>query len=125
MTDKFEHIFKMQRLLNKRIGVNTDNMSKEERIKWILNYSRAIIQETAELTDSVPWKWWANYQKFDEENAKVEIIDLLHFLVSLAQVMGLSADDIYNGYVNKNKVNFNRQDSGYKVKDESDNKNIF
>jgi hypothetical protein len=33
-------------------------------------------QEIAELTDSVPWKWWAKYQKFDPQNARVEVVDL-------------------------------------------------
>ena len=55
-------------------------------------------QEIAELIDSVPWKWWAKYQEFDEQNAKVEIIDLFHFLISLAQVMGMTPDDVYNAY---------------------------
>ena len=81
-------------------------------------------QELAELIDSVPWKWWAKYQEFDEQNAKVEIIDLFHFLISLAQVMGMTPDDVYNAYMKKNQVNHNRQESGYKDKDESDSRHI-
>ncbi|MBI3192207.1 MAG: dUTP diphosphatase, partial [Pedosphaera parvula] len=89
-----------------------------------LNYSRAMTQEIAELTDSVPWKWWAKYQKFDQQNARVEVVDLFHFLISLAQVLGMSADDVFNAYCKKNEVNFKRQDSGYSVKDETDSKHI-
>ena len=74
--------------------------------------------------DSVPWKWWAKYQEFDKQNAKVEVVDMFHFLISLAQTLGLTADDVYRAYVKKNKVNFERQDSGYTVKDESDNLSI-
>ena len=81
-------------------------------------------QEIAELTDSVPWKWWAKYQKFDEQNARVEVMDLFHFLISLAQVLGMSVDDVFNAYVKKNEVNFQRQESGYSVKDKSDSKHI-
>ena len=125
MQDKLEHIFELQKSLNQRIGVDTDAMDDDARIKWTLNYCRALSQELAELTDSVPWKWWAKYQKFDKQNAKVEIVDMFHFLVSLAQVMELSPQDIYNGYLAKNKVNFNRQESGYAVKDEGDNAEIF
>lgn len=125
MNDQLKQIFEMQKKLNKRIGVDTDNMDEQERIKWTLNYARALSQEIAELTDSVPWKWWAKYQKFDIDNAKVEVVDMFHFLISLAQVFGLSAEDVYNGYMKKNKVNFERQESGYKKKDESDNKGIF
>ena len=96
----------------------------EEKAKWILNYTRAMQQETAELIDSVPWKWWAKYQKFDEQNAKVEVVDLFHFLVSLAQTLGMTADDVYQAYLKKNQVNHQRQDSGYAKKDEADSKHI-
>ena len=122
--DKFEELFHMQQSLNERIGVRTRGMSEEEQVRWILNYTRAMTQEIAELTDSVPWKWWAKYQKFDAQNAKVEVVDLFHFLISLAQVLGMSADDVFNAYVKKNEVNFKRQDSGYVTKDEADSRHI-
>ena len=122
--DKLDTIFEMQDTLNQRIGVVTENLSDEEKTKWVLNYTRAMQQEIAELIDSVPWKWWAKYQKFDEQNAKVEIVDLFHFLISLAQVMGMTPDDVYNAYVKKNQVNHNRQESGYKDKDEFDSRHI-
>ena len=122
--DKLKEIFAMQDALNKRIGVNTDDLSDEEKVTWILNYSRAMQQEMAELIDSVPWKWWAKYQEFDEQNARVEVVDLFHFLISMAQVLGMSADDIYAAYAKKNKVNHARQDSGYVEKDHKDSKHI-
>ena len=77
-----------------------------------------------ELIDSVPWKWWAKYQKFDEQNAKVEVVDLFHFLVSLAQTLGMTPDDVYQAYLKKNAVNHLRQESGYAKKDEADSKHI-
>ena len=114
----------MQQSLNQRIGVNTESMTEEEKTKWILNYCRAMSHEMAELTDSVPWKWWAKYQKFDEQNARVEVVDLFHFLISMAQVLGMSADDVFNAYIKKNEVNFQRQESGYVKKDHEDSKHI-
>ena len=114
----------MQQSLNERIGVHTQNMSEEEKTRWVLNYTRAMTQEMAELTDSVPWKWWAKYQKFDGQNARVEVVDLFHFLISLAQVLGMSSDDVFAAYVKKNEVNFKRQDAGYMVKDEADSRHI-
>ena len=122
--DKLENIFDLQEQLNRRIGVRMDEMNDEDQAKWILNYVRAMQQELAELTDSVPWKWWAKYQEFDDQNAKVEIIDLFHFLISLAQVMGMTPEDVYQAYVKKNKVNHDRQESGYSKKDESDSRHI-
>ena len=122
--DQLRELFRMQLALNQRIGVQTDGMNDEEKTKWILNYGRAMSQELAELADSVPWKWWAKYQKFDEQNARVEVVDLFHFLISMAQVLGMSADDVFNAYLKKNEVNLKRQDSGYTEKDHADSRHI-
>jgi dimeric dUTPase (all-alpha-NTP-PPase superfamily) len=122
--DKFDEIFRMQDALNRRIGVALPPQGEEEKAKWILNYTRAMQQEIAELIDSVPWKWWAKYQEFDEQNARVEVVDLFHFLISLAQTLGMSAEDVFQAYVKKNQVNLQRQESGYVKKDESDSRHI-
>jgi len=122
--DQLRELFRMQAALNRRIGVDTSAMDEAEKTRWILNYCRAMTQEIAELTDSVPWKWWAKYQKFDEQNARVEVVDLLHFLVSMAQVLGMSADDVFQAYVKKNEVNLRRQDTGYATKDDGDSSHI-
>lgn len=122
--DKLERIFEMQEELNARIGVNLKDISEEEQTKWVLNYTRAMQQEICELIDSVPWKWWAKYQEFDKQNARVEVVDLFHFLVSLAQTLGMSSEDVFQAYVAKNKVNHQRQESGYSAKDESDSRHI-
>ena len=123
--DHLAEIFALQKELNKRIGVDTDAIQgkPEEQTKWILNYSRAIQQETAELIDSVPWKWWAKYQKLDLENARVEVVDLMHFVVSAAQVLGMDADEFFRLYTAKHKVNQTRQDTGYTAKTE-DNRGL-
>ncbi len=123
--DMLREMFRMQAALNARIGVrDSSEMTPEEQQKWVLNYCRAMSQEIAELTDSIPWKWWAKYQKFDLQNARVEVVDLFHFLISVAEILGMSADDVFAYYKDKNKVNFQRQESGYTAKDESDNRSV-
>lgn len=122
--DKLAEIFRLQKELNERIGVHLDDLPEEEKTKWVLNYTRAMQQELAELVDSTPWKWWARYQTFDEQNAKVEVVDLFHFLISLAQALGMTSDDVYAAYLKKNKVNHQRQDSGYDTKDHEDSRHI-
>ena len=122
--DRLRELFRMQKSLNERIGVQTEGMNDQQKTEWVLNYCRAMSQEIAELTDSVPWKWWAKYQNLDEQNARVEVVDLFHFLISLAQVLGMSADDVFAAYVKKNEVNFQRQDSGYTEKNEADSRHI-
>jgi len=122
--DRLDQLFNLQDQLNRRIGIDASRMTAEERQKWLLQYCRALNQEVAELTDCVPWKWWAKYQTFDAQNTRVEIVDLLHFVISLAQVAGMSADDVFEVYTKKHRVNLNRQESGYHAKDESDNQHI-
>ena len=122
--DKLEELFRLQRSFNERIGVRTEQFDQDLQVKWLLNYSRALGQELAELVDSVPWKWWAKYQKFDEQSARVEVIDMLHFLISMAQALGMSAEDVFQGYLKKNQVNLQRQETGYEKKDETDSRHI-
>ena len=122
--DQLEELFRLQKQLNQRIGVDADRMTESERQQWLLQYCRAMSQEVAELTDCVPWKWWAKYQTFDRQNARVEVVDLLHFMISTAQVLEMTAADLFEAYAKKHQVNLDRQESGYAVKDESDNRHI-
>jgi len=124
MADKLEELFKLQGELNKKIGIDTLSVPDGKKPEWILNYCRALSQEIAELTDSVPWKWWAKYQTFDKQNARVEVVDMFHFMISLAQVLDMSAKDVFDAYQQKHKVNVERQNSGYAVKNEDDSKHI-
>ncbi len=62
-------------------------------------------------------------RRIDEQFA-LEVVDLFHFLISLAQVLGMSADDVFAAYLKKNEVNFKRQETGYVTKDEADSKHI-
>jgi len=124
MTDRLTTLFEMQEQLNLRIGVDVRAMNDEDRVAWVLNYCRAMSQELAELTDSVPWKWWAKYQQFDQQNARVEVVDLFHFLISIAEVLGMSADDVFAAYTKKHAVNVQRQETGYVKKDEDDSRHI-
>ncbi len=87
--DKLETMFYLQKLLDRRIGVDTDKLTDTDRPQWVLNYCRALIRETAELTDCAPWKWWTYYQKFDKQHARARIPNLFHMVVSVAQVLGI------------------------------------
>ncbi len=95
--------------------------------QWLQNYSRALSQETAELLDSTPWKWWSKDKAVDLQNARIEIVDALHFWLSLALVAGMDADEVFRIYTLKNKVNHQRQDSNsyfHMGKSESDNEGL-
>jgi dimeric dUTPase (all-alpha-NTP-PPase superfamily) len=48
-----------------------------------LDFSLAAILETGEALDCLPWKWWKETQ-YNKQNLVIEMIDILHFLFSLA-----------------------------------------
>ena len=60
------------------------------------------------------------------QNIRVEIVDQLHFWISLAMSAGMDAQKVYDVYVQKNQVNIDRQNSDYSKasKTEDDNKKI-
>ncbi len=93
--------------------------------QWLRNYLRALQAEASELEEEMLWKWWSK-DKIDLQNIRVEIVDLMHFLTSLALTAGLSADEFHRLYTAKHRVNQERQEKGYSKdnKDEADNKNI-
>jgi dUTP pyrophosphatase len=130
--DTLERIFELQRDLNrftfeKNGLVGFDEIPKDRRLQneWVRNYVLAMTQELAELVDSTNWKWWrTKVDLFDEQNLKVELVDILHFWVSACQVMGLSAEDVFRMYSQKNAINAQRQERGYVTKDETENRGI-
>ena len=131
--DILKEVWEMQRALNnftlKSNGFpySFDEVSKDKKLQeeWVKNYTLAMRQECAELMDSTNWKWWrTKVDLLDEQNVKVELIDILHFWMSACMVMGLEPEDVLRMYKQKNEVNYNRQKSGYIVKDEDDSRHI-
>ena len=146
-TDMLASIFQMQTELNNyvfeknNLRDNSGNMmsmaaifsavEREELMvndlpnTWLANYTRAMAEELDELDDELLWKWWSK-DRLDMQNIRVELIDILHFLVSAMISAGLTPEKVYDVYKQKHSVNLNRQDSGYSkaTKSEDDNKTI-
>ena len=93
--------------------------------RWLANYSKAMREEINELDADLLWKWWSR-DEIDMQNIRVELIDILHFLVSAMICAGLTPQKVFDVYQQKHSVNLDRQDSGYnlKSKTENDNQNI-
>jgi len=93
--------------------------------QWLSNYSKAMREEINELDADLLWKWWSR-DEIDLQNIRVELIDILHFLVSAMICAGLTPQKVFDVYQQKHSVNLSRQDSGYnmKSKTENDNQNI-
>ena len=146
--DKLDRLFALQSELNDRIFVKKDIRDRTGKVltmdtlraearagaplgpntsvnEWLGKYLTALDDESRELREELRWKWWSK-DHLDLQNIRVEIIDQLHFWMSLALTAGLSADDVFDTYMQKNAVNHARQDNDYSRanKNESDNKSI-
>ena len=83
----------------------------------VKNYLDALAAECHELQECLAWKHWyaeakqgRQYQLADLQNARVEVIDMLFFWVSLCQLLGLTPAEVFRLYQAKLAINHRRQD---------------
>ena len=132
-----KELFEKQAELNLRTGFDAKKLREDFDPQtagiWINNYLAAMSNELEELRDCTFWKHWCKEAKqgnrfllHDLQNAKVEVIDMLFFWISLAQCLGMDAKDVMRIYNQKLGVNHSRQNNGYSManKTEDDNKDI-
>jgi hypothetical protein len=79
----WQETVELQKAFNERVapGWQLDIHQKK------YNYWMAILDETVEVLNSKHWKWWKNGTKMGEvdwDNIQVELIDLFHFILSIA-----------------------------------------
>lgn len=117
--DKLEMIFELQDMLDTEI-VEKRKLHGIPKQEWIQKEILAIISELSEILDEVNFKWWKNPKPLDESALKEEMVDVLHFFVSMCIKAGMSAQELYEIYMEKNKENFARQRGLSKKKGYSD-----
>lgn len=132
--DKLDHLFQLQASLNDRIfqkrslngqdgqilsARKLSDLARGEQVApasdtaiWLANYLKAMQDEGRELGDEIPWKWWSK-ERLDMDAIRVEIVDMLHFWISMALTSGMDASEVHRLYLLKNQVNLDRQDTGY------------
>jgi dimeric dUTPase (all-alpha-NTP-PPase superfamily) len=108
--DTLDYIFSMQKELASVMDLSRYPTSVEGRISAL---STAIIHEAVELQRLTSWKWWKKPGPFDGMAAREELIDIWHFVVQASIELGMAPEDIVEEYKKKNKVNRDRQTSGY------------
>ena len=108
MIDKLSDIFLEQADLNSRIV--TERGLEFTQNDWMLKWTLALFSETSEVLDELNWKHWKNEKSVDWENVKGEVVDLLHFVISMALTCGMNADELHYRYMEKNAENHARQE---------------
>ncbi len=116
--DKLDVIFEMQNKFDADL-IQRRGLSGISQAEWIQKETLAMLSELSELIDEVNFKWWKNPKPVNEQAVKEELVDILHFFVSMCLKMNMSAGELYDMYILKNKENFDRQNGlsakeGYK-----------
>jgi hypothetical protein len=123
LKDKVGQNLNMQSIITSVVKnkLNVNELPNE----WLMNYSKAIKEELIELDEELLWKWWSK-DEIDIQNVRVELIDILHFLISAMMCAGLDAEKVFDIYKQKHAVNLKRQETNYKkdTKTEEDNRSI-
>lgn len=106
--DKLEQIFTMQAAFDGELhqNRNLDHITFDE---WMQKETLAIVSELCEMLRETNFKWWKNQTSTDMEAVKEELVDVLHFFVSMCLKTGMDAAELHRRYLLKNKENFDRQ----------------
>jgi len=109
MNDKLEHIFALQQAFDQDLIARRSlaHITPEE---WLQKETLAMISELAELLDEVNFKWWKNPKPVSTAAVQEELVDILHFFVSMCLKAGLDAERLHALYLQKNAENFRRQE---------------
>lgn len=120
--DMLEEIFNTQKQLQeKTLGYNMDYMDPLEKAKYIKEMKLWLVDEIHEALHELPYAkdWSKKYDKPDYNHEKQwqlfkeEIVDALHFFVNICLASGITPKDLFEGYMEKNKENIDRQKRGY------------
>ena len=107
MEDRLEMIFRLQKTLDEDI-MERRKLDFPYEV-WMQKDILACMDELTELLNELNWKWWKNEKPLDPDAIKGELVDVLHFFVSMCIRSGMDAQALFDGYIEKNRENFDRQ----------------
>jgi len=110
--DRLEKVWSLQEELMRRYAVHPQqlriNPMGMTRASLSLKIAWCVVREMVEIMDEIGWKWWRSPKQPDKKRVHEEIIDLLHFVLELAVLWGMTPQTMYERYVEKNKINHDR-----------------
>ena len=106
--DKLDQIFERQSAFDEELK-RLRKLDGIEMERWIQMETLAMLSELSELIDEVNFKWWKAKKPVDPNRVKEELVDILHFFVSMCLKSGMDADELCERYLRKNQENFDRQ----------------
>jgi phosphoribosyl-ATP pyrophosphohydrolase len=112
---RLTHMLKMQRDLQRMYnkGREIEDFTSEERMVAIRDNVLACTDELHEALGETGWKPWATSNHINTQAFWAEMVDAWHFFMNLMLHSGMTADDLYRGYLAKHDKNIKRQEDAY------------
>jgi len=119
---KINDIFKKQYELQDKLNKNPRYMCFMDRMRYMQDNATHLNIEFAECLRHFPFKYWKKYPQSElngfasEEHRKrvaIEMIDMLCFFMNILLSIDITPEELYNLYMEKNDINFKRQDNNY------------
>ncbi len=107
MDDRLQTIFTWQDTFNQM--VRRERQLDFDQSTWIQKMGLALLVELGEVMEEARYKWWKNQTPIEPTKLHEELVDVFHFFVSMCLDAGLDAEGLYQGYLAKNRENFDRQ----------------
>jgi len=124
LVDRNQNHLTMTTLLESAKQILADDSGKATvnslTVEWLTKYVKALSEEVGEVGEALPWKFWSK-SVADLDHVQEEIVDALHFWISLSLVSGMDARAVFQKYLDKNRVNLDRQNQGYVAKGDISN----
>ena len=119
--DKLDKLFKYQfDLLNKYVNKQTScsldyliSFLDDSKQRLITDTCNFIAEESFELKRCFNYKAWKPLFEPKVDEAKEELIDIMHFVLQAAILLGMNSNDFLVAFEKKNLKNHKREDEGY------------
>lgn len=101
----------LQYLINK--GKDIKEFTDEERMEAFRTNALALMSELFEALGETGWKPWATSNHLNVEAFHGELVDMFHFFMNMMLHSGMTAKQLFDGYMRKVETNTIRQLQGY------------
>ena len=111
--DTLSTLFELQKVFQRRVyklKKIPDNLPK-----LLPMQVTSLIAEIGEILElNQKWKSWKkNPADYDRDEMLFEVVDAFHFLINIALFLDFDADEVFDAFLKKNKINHERQNKNY------------
>lgn len=90
------------------------NLTIPQKEKWTKEIVICLFSELSEILNWINWKHWKKKRyPINELEVKYELIDVMHFTLTLMLLYKMTPAEVFSMYIIKNRENHDRQERKY------------